>query len=111
MKRFFLFLTCLGILSHTPAQQVTKQDYARAVSFLWSNLANKKVFNINTQYSWFADSTGVSFLIQNRDEKIFNKLEWKKMKVERLFDHSRLAKLLTESLKKEINATDLPFNS
>src|SRR5260221_1621324 len=111
MKRFFLFLISLGILSQVQAQQVTKQDYARAVSFLWSNLSNKKVFNINTQYNWFADSTGVSFLTQNKDEKNFNKLEWEKMKIERLFDHSRLAKLLTDSLKKEIKATDLPFYS
>ncbi len=111
MKSLFIFLISIGILSQAPAQQLTKQDYARAVSFLWSNLANKKVFNINTQYSWFADSTGLSFFTQNKDEKVFNKLEWKKMKIERLFDHSRLAKLLTDSLKKEIKPADLPFYS
>lgn len=110
MKKYFPFLITLIIFSEVPAQQLSKQDYARAVSFLSPNLINKKVFNINTQYNWFADSSGVSFLTQNKQEKVFNKVEWKKMKVERMFDHIRLAKLLTDSLKTQIKPTELPFN-
>ncbi len=111
MKKYFLFFIGLVVLSRADAQQLSRQDYARAVSFLWPNLNNKKVFNLNTQYSWFTDSTGFSFLTQSKEEKIFNKLDWKKMEVERLFDQNRLAKLLTDSLKTEIKSSDLPFNS
>ncbi len=111
MRKYFLFFVSLIILSRADSQQLSKQDYARAVSFLWPNLNNKKIFNLNPQFSWFADSTGVAFLTQSKDEKIFNKIEWKKMKTERLFDHERLAKLLSDTLKFVINPSDLPFNS
>ncbi|MES1220667.1 MAG: DPP IV N-terminal domain-containing protein, partial [Bacteroidota bacterium] len=111
MKKYLFYFSSFIFLLQTQAQQLTKQDYARAVSFLWSNLVNKKVFNVNPQYNWFADSSGVSFVTQSKDEKVFNKVEWKKMKIERLFDHNRLAKLLSDSLKKEIKPTELPFYS
>lgn len=75
------------------------------------NLLNKKVFNANTQFNWFADSTGLTFFSQNKDGKIFSKIDWKTKKVERLFDHERLAKLLTDSLKTEYKASNLPFAS
>src|SRR5262245_17456595 len=109
-NHYFLFISLVFVIQLS-AQQITKQDYARAVSFLWSNLGGKRVFNINTQYSWFSDSTGVSFFTQNNEGKVFTKLDLKKMKVEKLFDHERLAKVLTDSLKKEIKSTDLPFYS
>jgi len=111
MKHLFLLFSGVIILIGSYAQQPTKEDYARAVSFLGSNLFNKKIFNVNTQYSWFEDSTGLSFLTQSKDEKVFNKLEWKKMKIERMFDQSRLAKLLGDHLHKEIKANDLPISS
>jgi len=111
MKHLFLFFSGIIILLESHAQQLTKEDYARAVSFLGSNLFNKKIFNVNTQYSWFEDSTGLSFLTQSKDEKVFNKLEWKKMKIERMFDQSRLAKLLGDHLHKEIKANDLPISA
>src|SRR5450432_4243567 len=111
MKKYgFLFISLI-IHIQSPAQQLTKQDYARAVSFTSNNLFNKKIFNINPQFNWFADSSGLSFINTGKNEKVFNKLEWKKMKIERMFDHNRLAKLLSDSLKKEIKATDLPLTA
>jgi len=110
-KRCFSFLVFTVSFFQLHAQQLTKQDYARAVSFISSNLFNKKVFNINTSFTWSADSSGLSFLDNGRDGKFFNKLEWKTMKIETIFDHERLAKLLSDSLKREIKSTDLPFNA
>ncbi len=111
MKKSVFFLFSLLILTNAYSQQPGKQDYARAVSFLSNNLVNKKVFNANIQYNWFGDSTGVSFLSQTKEGKIFKKIDWKKMQVEDMFDHARLAKLLSDSLKKEFKATDLPFTT
>ncbi len=111
MKKSGFLIICLGILLRANAQQLTKQDYARAVSFISTNLFNKKVFNINTQFSWFADSSGVFFLNTGKEEKVFTKVNWKKLKPEPLFDHARLAKLLTDSLKKEIKPADLPLTA
>jgi len=108
-KPRLLFLIFTVVLSRINAQQLTKKDYARAVSFISANLFNKKVFNVNTQFTWSADSSGVSFFDYSKDGKVFKKLEWKTMKIEKIFDHERLAKLLSDSLKKEIKSTDLPF--
>lgn len=111
MKKFAFLLSLFFGLMQAHAQQLTKQDYARAVSFLSGNLFNKKIFNINPQYSWFADSSGLAFLSQSKESKQFNKLLWKTMKQELLFDHQRLAQLLTDSLKTTIQPDALPFNS
>jgi len=111
MRKSLILAVVVLSLDRMNAQGLTKQDYARAVSFLSSNLFNKKVFNVNPQFSWFADSSGVSFVTQSPAEKQFHKIEWKKMKPEPLFDHQRLAKLLSDSLKKEIKPTDLPLTA
>ncbi len=103
---FFFFLLSF----YSFAQQITKDDYARAVSFMSSNLVNKKIYNANVPYSWFGDSTGVSYQLQEKDKKSFYKLDWKKMKQEPLFDHERLSKLLSDSLKRQIKPTDLPVS-
>ncbi|MET0462157.1 MAG: prolyl oligopeptidase family serine peptidase [Chitinophagaceae bacterium] len=107
-KSIFSFvLLLLSICSFS--QQLTKDDYARAVSFMYSNLVNKKIFNANIPYSWFADSSGISYLLQEKDKKAFCKIEWKKMKQEPLFDHDRVAKILADSLKRDIKPADLPI--
>ncbi len=111
MKKIVFILASTLIFSYSYSQQPGKQDYARAVSFLNTNLINKKVFNANIQYNWFGDSTGFSFLSQTKEGKVFKKMEWKKMQVEDMFDHTRLSKLLSDSLKKEFKATDLPFTT
>ncbi|MGC4038236.1 MAG: prolyl oligopeptidase family serine peptidase [Chitinophagaceae bacterium] len=111
MKKFLLYIASLIFLFTTEAQQLTKQDYARAVSLLWSNLSNKKVFNINPTFNWFADSSAVSFYTQTAVGKTYNKLDLKTKKIQPLFDQERLAKLLSDSLKKTFKPTELPFNT
>ncbi len=111
MRKCLLLLICFVVVFICPAQKLTKQDYARAVSFISTNLFNKKVFNINTQFSWFADSSGVSFFNISKEGKTFNKVDLRKMTIEKAFDHERLAKLLSDSLKKQIKPTELPFTT
>ncbi|HEU4858685.1 MAG TPA: prolyl oligopeptidase family serine peptidase, partial [Chitinophagaceae bacterium] len=82
-----------------------------AVSFLPQNLNGKKMFNINVQSAWAADSTGFLFVTQGKEGKQFNKIDLKKMQPELLFDHERLAKLLTDSLKTQVRSNNLPFNT
>jgi dipeptidyl-peptidase 4 len=109
-KYAFLFL-CFCVCFCSTAQTITRADYARAVSFLSSNLFNKKVFNANPQYSWFADSTGLSFLTQTSGGKVFNGLSWKTMKIAPLFDHDRLAVLLGNILHQAVRPTDMPISA
>ncbi len=110
MKKYTALLAVWMLANIAVAQQPTPADYTRAVSFLWSNLNNKKVFNLNTRVNWFADSSGLSYSTQNSDGLVFRKIDFSKPTPELLFDHERLAKLLGDSLKTEIKADDLPIS-
>ncbi|RZK91636.1 MAG: S9 family peptidase, partial [Pedobacter sp.] len=110
MKKFITLCCFLACYFIGLGQELTKADYARAVSFLWPNLANKKVFNLSLQPAWFPDSTGFSFVTYSSSDKVFNKVEFKNMKIVPLFDHERLARLLNDSLKTTVKATALPFD-
>lgn len=108
MKKYlFLLITFLFHIALN-AQQITKQDYERAASFLMRNINNKKVFNWSVTANWFADSSGFFYITQQKNEKRFIKYDLSTKLAGPLFDHELLAKLLTEQLKKPINAYDLP---
>lgn len=106
---FVLFI--LFFIAQAGAQDIKKEDYARAVSFLWKNVVNKKVFNENVQPIWFKDSTGMGFITQNRLQKSFNKISWDSKKIEPWFDHERLAKVLADTLKTAVDAKALPIQN
>ena len=106
-KYLFLLITFLFHISLN-AQQITKQDYERAASFLLRNLSNKKIYNLSVNATWFADSSGFSYITQQKNVKRFNKYDLSLKQTGLMFDHGRLAKLLTEQLKKLITADDLP---
>ena len=111
MKKIISFIILISFVYTSNSQSITKSDYARAVSFLPQNLNGKKMFNINVQSAWAADSTGLLFVTQNKEGKQFNKIDLDKMQAGPLFDHERLAKLLTDSLKSQVKPTNLPFNT
>jgi dipeptidyl-peptidase 4 len=52
---------------------LTKQDYARAVSFLWPNINNKKAYNLSLQVNWLADSSGFWYVTQSKEGKTYHK--------------------------------------
>lgn len=93
MQKIAFTLAAIIIAINLSAQQITKNDYKRVASFLWQNLNNKKIFNVNTQVNWLKDSSGGRFLSYNKEGKTFIKIDPGKGKTETLFDHQRLAKL------------------
>lgn len=114
MRKLFFglaFLTFHTLFSQTPPVKLSREDYKRAVSFLWSSLANKKVYNVNIQPVWFQDSTGFCFISQDKNKKVYNTFDFKKQKAEPLFDHSRMAKLLADSLKFPVDEKELPLTA
>ena len=103
---------CLISTCYAQAQKaVTKDDYKRAVGFLWQNVNNKKAFNLSVKPNWFADSTGFWYLTHAKEGKTFMKVLFTKLRNETLFDHHRLAAALTDFLNEEIKANNLPFTS
>ncbi len=72
MKKYLLIVISflLQIISYNQIQaqeQLTNDDYARAVSFLWQNLNDRKVFNLNVIPNWFPDSTGFWYTVQDKN--------------------------------------------
>lgn len=109
--QWVMLLLFLSFTTKANAQDIKKEDYARAVSFLWKNIVNKKVFNENVQPIWFKDSTGMAFITQDRVQKSFNKIRWDTKKIEPWFDHQRLAKVLADTLKMAVDAKALPIQN
>ena len=110
--RYSFFLSIFFFIAYASVSQaITKDDYARAVSFLSQNLNGKKVFNANVSPIWSGDSSAVAFITQDNYGRYFNKIDFKKMQTETWLDKERLAKLLSDSLRRPINANDLPFTN
>lgn len=82
------------------AQSITKDDYARAVSFLWDNVNNKKAFQLHVNVNWFADSTGFWYNQYSKDEKLYYQVTLKPLKKSLMFDHFKLAAALNANYTK-----------
>src|SRR5436190_5187622 len=111
MRKGFLCIVLAVISISLSAQVVSKQDYERAVSFRSVKLNNKKIFNLFVNPSWNADSSGFSYITQQKNLKQFNKIDFKKMLAEPLVDQERLAKQLSTLLKTTVTAADLPVTN
>lgn len=110
LTSFFLFSILNSRSQVPPAIGPQREDYQRAVSFLWSNLNNKKVYNINIQPIWVKDSSGVCFITQDKNGKYYKKVSFKQNTIKPLFDATRLATLLSDSLKSTFSERDLPIS-
>ncbi|RLD76718.1 MAG: S9 family peptidase [Bacteroidetes bacterium] len=111
MKKFITILSALFISAFVLAQEKAKQDdYKRAVSFLGDNLYNKKVFNLNIKINWFADSSGFWYSLQSSTQKQYLKISFPNLIKTNLFDHQKLAKILTDSLVENIRHDSIPIS-
>ena len=106
--RLVIFSMLISI--HVNAQELTKQDYERGLSYISKNLTNKTIFNLHTDVNWFSDSTGFYFLEYDENGSQYKQVNFKILQVEPLFDHSKLAKALSQTCKKKIDSTNLSLN-
>ncbi|KAA3636534.1 MAG: S9 family peptidase [Bacteroidetes bacterium] len=106
-----LLLTSLITGSLSAQDEITKDDYQRAVAFLYENRNNKTVFNVNITPHWFPDSTGLWFINHSPDNKKYQKITFPDQVRSDLFDHEKIAGILTDSLGEEISAQDLPISN
>jgi dipeptidyl-peptidase 4 len=90
--------------------EITIDDYNRAVGFMHENLNNKKVFNTHIQPNWFSDSTGVWYINQSPDNKKYLKVTFPDQVQSDLFDHEKLSLILTDSLDIDVKANNLPIS-
>lgn len=110
----FIVISNVGSSAQSPQSAIsgpTTEDYQRAVSYLWSNLINKKIFNLDIQPIWAQDSTGLGFITQDIDGKSFKKIVFDSNLIQPLFDQRRVAGLITDSLKIITKEQDLPITN
>ena len=104
-------LFVLAIAAPLPASgqelTVTADDYARAEGFL-SSTVNGLVYGASVRPNWLPNDR---FWYRNATQEgaEFVLVDPKAQTRERLFDHARLARTLSELIGEEIDALDLPF--
>ena len=84
----FFFVSC-EVINDSNSQQVSTQDYKRAVSFLYENYNNKTAFNINSKINWFKDDTGIWFIEYTKKKKTYKLVDFKDFQVVDLFNHKK----------------------
>lgn len=107
-----LVILVLVFTFNTFAQQkVLPTDYQRAIGYLYQNYQNKKIFNTQNEPYWFADSTGFWFAKFAPGEKHYLKVSFPGLEQSDLFDHQKLAQLLSDSLQINANESELPIHN
>ncbi len=103
---FFILL-----INSSQAQNIDIKDYQRAVSYLWPNLNNKKIFDANVEPIWFKDSTGVAFILNDLNQKTYKKVIFSKNRIEPLFDPISFAKTLESISGKKLDPKNLSLQN
>lgn len=94
---FWLFALALFLSTNLLAQnQITEQDYQRAVTFLPWNYKNT-AYNLRIGPNWFEDETGLWFKNQNAEGTFYKKMYFKDEKITSLFDHDAVAAALSKA--------------
>jgi len=104
---FFLFHSNI-ILGQ---EEITKDDYNSAFGYMYENYNNKKVFNLYVHPNWFPDSTGVWYINHALNNKKYKKITFPDLNTSDLFDHEKLATVLSDLLNEEIKANNLPLSN
>lgn len=115
MKKLLVLIIAAAFTLNGIAQEgsgkISINDYKRAVGMMGDQL-NKKVFNLYIAPNWFKDSTGFWYELAAPGTREFLQFSFEgKAAPEKseLFDHSRLAALLSDSLDTEVSADSLPL--
>lgn len=110
---FFIFITIMSFICQAG---ITIEDYTRAEQFLPLNI-DKLVFNMNITPNWINNGPSFWYLHkQNKDKKIFLKVDPVKNIVTPLFDHEKLATALLNEMNKtghkstDFTSSNLPFD-
>src|SRR5579862_935114 len=111
MRKLILGWLIIALASPVLSQQITNEDYKRAVGLMWSNLAGQKIFNLSIRPEWFADSSGFSYQLQSGNGMTYQKYDFRTGKLDSLFDHKRLSKALSEATGSSVSAKEIRLGS
>jgi len=112
MKQITILLVTMMSLSATSkAQEITQDDYSRAISFMYDNVYNKTVFNLYTNVNWFKDGSGLWFNDYSKNNKSYKTVNFKNHKVIDLFDHQKLATALSKLNDKTVEVNNISVSN
>jgi dipeptidyl aminopeptidase/acylaminoacyl peptidase len=106
MKYLLLLALLSAITSNYAQEELSKEDYDRAMNFLPENIKSN-AYNLRIGPNWFEDETGLWFKTESKQGTTYRKLYFKDGKIVDLFNHEIVAKLLSETLGKTISKGDL----
>jgi len=104
---YFLIFTISLATTTVQSQEITKDDYKRAVSFMYANYNNKTAFNLHSQVNWFKDHSGIWFIDYSKKGKVYKTVSFKDYLVKPLFNQKKITDVLNKLLDKEIGSNQL----
>jgi len=93
------------------AQEITIDDYSRAVSFMRANYNNKTAFNLHNDVKWFKDSSGIWFVDHSKTGKSYKTVSFSDLKVKPLFDHQKVTDQLNKILSTKVETHNLSVSN
>jgi dipeptidyl-peptidase-4 len=106
-----LLITLLMVSTPFQAQEVTQDDYSRAISFMYNNYNNKTAFNLYTNVNWFKDGSGLWFIDHSKDKKTYKTVSFKNHNVVDLFNHEKLGRALSKLNDKLVESNNLSVSN
>lgn len=88
--------------------QITVDDYKRAVSFNWSEIRNKQAFNLYVDTHWETDFLWFKNAGPNASQYV--KVAFSDQVQSPLFNHDRMAEVLANQLEQEVSPDQLPID-
>lgn len=100
----FLFLYATNLLA-----QGELKDYQEAEKWLWSNIDNK-IYNSNISPNWIGEGDSFWYSTKTRKGQEYFLVDIKKKKKNHLFDHEKMASMLSIVLNKEYGTYGLKLS-
>ena len=113
MKRIASLLTIFFLLNaceQASTEKLSKNDYDRAVSFLYENVNHRKALNLHIDPYWFRENNGFWYAEYEGDAKVFKQYLFEEGEPSEFFDHEAVADQLSELLDKNVDPYQLPFD-
>lgn len=107
-KLALLLILSLFVSGHFIQAQITEETYHRAEYFLSNNI-QREVYHLDVSPNWIGNSNTFWHQTYTRDGKRFFITDIDTKSTKELFDHTRLAQLLSEQSGVEVSEKDLPF--
>ncbi|MEO5788148.1 DPP IV N-terminal domain-containing protein, partial [Gelidibacter sp.] len=111
MKYFYYVFFLLILSAPLQSQNLTQEDYGRAVSYLNDNLNNKTIFNTHTSVNWFENGSGLWFVDYSEKGKVYKTVDLKDHMVKPLFDHEKLSEAFQKTFGEAIKSTDFSLRN